>query len=378
MLDAPMRDQRNVPAVSVIIPAFNAARTLPSTLESLFAQTMGNFEAVLVDDGSTDSTFDIAAAFARRDPRLKVIRQPNGGLADARNAAIRHSHAPLIAALDADDVWHPTFLEKLSAALERGGGDAVLAYANARTIDLNGRVLDNLPSYDQSGRAFHQLLMIDFIGNGSAIMFRRDVAVQVGAYERRLQHEFGAQGCEDWLLALRLAALGPIVAVREFLVGYRSVPGAMSKDRTRMRRSRLHALQILCSEFECRHNKPARWALGTAHAKCFLHELRSHQLRQASNSLLAALRLDPVGTCRLLFGIERLKWVKPRPFEQPVESQRRPFQNFDPHEGQWTHVVPRLNHARRWDDAHGGPIAASTRREDAAAVHEAASPSDLH
>jgi GT2 family glycosyltransferase len=353
MLDAPMEDLRKVPAVSVIIPAYNAARTLPSTLESLFAQTMGNFEAVLVDDGSTDSTFDVAAAFARREPRLTVIRQPNGGLADARNAAIRHSHAPLIAALDADDVWHPTFLEKLCTALEKGRGDAVLAYANARTIDLNGRVLDNLPSYDQSGRAFHQLLIVDFIGNGSAIMFRRDLAVHVGAYDRRLQHEFGAQGCEDWLLALRLAAHGPIVAVREFLVGYRSVPGAMSKDRARMRRSRLHALQILCLEFELRHTKPARWALGTAHAKCFLHDLRSRELRRASRNLRAALRLDPVGTCRLLFGIERLKWGKPQPFEQ-AESRRRPFQDFDPREGQWTHVVPRADHARQWD-ANGGP-----------------------
>jgi cellulose synthase/poly-beta-1,6-N-acetylglucosamine synthase-like glycosyltransferase len=327
---------------------------------------MGNFEAVLVDDGSTDSTFDIASAFEIKETRFKVIRQPNGGLADARNAAIRHTQAPLIAALDSDDVWHPTFLAKLSSALETGGRDTVLAYANSRIIDLAGCVLNNAPSYGQSGWAFNQLLLHNFIGNGSAMMFRRDLAVGVGAYDRRLQHEFGAQGCEDWLLAMRLAAHGRIVAVREYLVGYRSVPGAMSENTLRMRRSRLHALEILYSEIECRHSKPARWALGTAHAKCFLHEIRSPHLGNALSSLLAALRLDLVGTCCLLFGPERLTWFKREFFEQRISQQRRSFQDFDPHEGQWDHIIARVEHAHRWD-VNDGPIADSTRMGDAVA-----------
>lgn len=338
-----------MPDVAVIIPAYNAARTLEATLESLFAQTMENFEAALVDDGSTDSTFDIASAFAGREARLKVIRQPNGGLADARNAGIRHTQAPLIAALDADDVWHPTFLEKLSSAMNRGGKETALAYANSRIIDLDGFVLNNAPSYDESGCAFNRLLLLNFIGNGSAMMFRRELAIQVGAYERRLQYEFKAQGSEDWLLALRLAAHGKVASVQEYLVGYRSTPGAMSENTLRMRHSRLYALKILYSEIECQHTKPARWALGTAHAKCFLHEMLSLQVVRALGSLFAALRFDPVGTCALLFGRERRMWFKDEFLGRDTNSPRRPFADFNPGEGRMDQAVTGVERARQWE-----------------------------
>jgi glycosyltransferase involved in cell wall biosynthesis len=345
---------RQPPEVAVVIPAYNVERTLRSTLESVRAQTLHDFEVAVVDDGSTDSTFQIAAAFAESDNRFKVIRQRNGGLADARNAGIRETQAPLVAALDADDVWHPTFLEKLSGALGAGGPDTVLAYTNARLIDLSGSVLRNAPSYDQSGWVLNQLLLLNFIGNGSAMMFRRDLAVQVGAYERRLQHEFGAVGAEDWLLALRLSARGRVAAVREFLVGYRSVPGAMSENTLRTRRSRLQALRILYSEVAMPDTQPARWALGIAHGKCFLHELRALLFRDAFRNLFLALWFDPLGTSDLLFGRERARWIT-RSGEDSGESDLGDFTDIDPLAGQDEVFSRRMARAREWDERRSGP-----------------------
>src|SRR6185295_7777483 len=93
------------PLVSVITPAYNTAAFVADTLESALAQTFGDFELVLVDDGSTDETGCIAEAFARRDSRVRVIHQKNRGISSARNTALAYARGSLIALLDSDDVW---------------------------------------------------------------------------------------------------------------------------------------------------------------------------------------------------------------------------------------------------------------------------------
>jgi glycosyltransferase involved in cell wall biosynthesis len=351
-----------MPSVAVVIPAYNAEATLGNTLSSVLAQTMSDFELVVTDDGSKDATYEIAKSFALRDNRLTVIRQSNSGLADARNSGIRNSMAPLIAAIDADDVWHPSFLEKLSATFQEGSRDTAVAYANSRIIDMDSQVMWNAPSYHQEGWVLNQLLIHNFIGNGSAMMFRRDLAAQLGHYDRRLQYQFGAAGCEDWLLALELAARGKFAVVHEYLIGYRLVPGAMSENTLRTRRSRLFALEILFSEIDRKGCKAAHWALGIAHAKCFLHELRSLRLAAASKDLMAALRLDFGGTIRLLFGSERLDWLLEKvPWLEQPETLGS-FIDLDVRDGQWESPTERTEMARQWD-LEAGRIAAPTHVE---------------
>ncbi len=341
------------PKVAVIIPAYNAARTLARTISSVLAQTMSEFEVVVTDDGSLDDTYDIARSFARNDSRLTVIRQGNKGIADARNVGIHNSRAPLIAAIDSDDVWHPTFLEKLSNSFGRGDERTALAYANSRIIDMDGDVVWNAPSYRQSGWALNQLLIRNFVGNGSAMMYRRDLALSCGAYDSRLQYEYGAAGCDDWLLALNLAARGRVALVPEYLVGYRAVPGQWSEDTLRARRSRLFALEIFFQGVNPSYCKAARWALGAAHAKCFLHEVRDRLPVLAAKNLAAAVRCDFFGTLHLLFGSERVDWLLERvPWRAPPAELGR-FDELAPTAGQWEFRSGRSDMARQWDDQIG-------------------------
>jgi hypothetical protein len=163
-----------------------------------------------------------------------------------------------------------------------------------------------------------------------------------------LQHEFSSQGAEDWLLALRLAAGGRFVAVSEYLVGYRATPNNMSSDTLRMRRSRVHALGLLFAAVRCGHLRTARWALGEAQGKCFLHQFRDRRLYEALKSLTAALRLDALGTVDLLFGANRLRWVRDEFIANASRSSRR-FKEYDPSEDRTKVILPRLDSARNFD-----------------------------
>jgi GT2 family glycosyltransferase len=107
--------------VSVVVPLYNKARWVMRSLDSIAAQTFGDFEVVVVDDGSTDGSAELVAAY--RDPRFRLIRQANAGPGAARNRGIAESCAPLLAFLDADDEWLPTFLERSVKRLEAAGPD---------------------------------------------------------------------------------------------------------------------------------------------------------------------------------------------------------------------------------------------------------------
>ncbi len=105
--------------VAVIVPAYNIERYLGACLESVLAQTYEELDIVVVDDGSTDSSGEIADEFARRDPRVRVIHKANGGLSDARNAALDTLDAtttPFVTFVDGDDLLHPRFVEVLVIA----------------------------------------------------------------------------------------------------------------------------------------------------------------------------------------------------------------------------------------------------------------------
>jgi glycosyltransferase involved in cell wall biosynthesis len=106
-----------MPTVSVITPAYNVAAYLGEAIESVLAQTFGDFELIVVDDGSTDTTFQLATEYARTDSRIRLVRQENRGISSARNYALRMATGSFLAILDGDDVWLPTYLERQLAIL---------------------------------------------------------------------------------------------------------------------------------------------------------------------------------------------------------------------------------------------------------------------
>lgn len=234
------------PSVSVVIPAFNAATTLADTLDAVRNQSVADLEIIVVDDGSTDDTRGIALRYAGRDGRIQCISVPNGGVASARNTGIAAARALYVAPVDADDLWHPDKTARQLAIL-MARPEVSMVYCSRRNVDEQGRVLKTISKATLSGWACHRLTTFNAVGNGSAMMFRKADALRAGGYDTRLRQR-GAQGCEDYLLQIRLAMIGEVAVDGDYLVGYRKSASAMSNDDAGMLRSRLAALRIVADE----------------------------------------------------------------------------------------------------------------------------------
>ena len=131
----------DTPAFSVVVPAYNATRTIGATIGSILRQSHEDLELIVVDDGSSDGTPDLVREFGANDERLRLVEQPNKGTAGARNTGIGEARADLVAFLDNDDMWMPSYLEMMGAALERAP-EAGFAYTDAWILnDATGRIL---------------------------------------------------------------------------------------------------------------------------------------------------------------------------------------------------------------------------------------------
>ena len=226
--------------VSVIIPAFNSAATIRQTLDSVVAQTYQTFEVIVVDDGSSDGTATIAEEFVRKDFRFQLIRQSNQGVGAARNAAIQRACGQYIAPLDSDDLWFPKKLEKQVAYLARRGPETGLVYCWYNLIGKDGEFVGLGDKTNFEGRSRHGLILAsilsNILGNASVPVFRAAALERAGLYLTRTE-QGGAQGCEDWDLALRIAELFDIGVVPEYLVAYRETSSNMSADVINMTKS---------------------------------------------------------------------------------------------------------------------------------------------
>jgi glycosyltransferase involved in cell wall biosynthesis len=214
------------PSVSVIIPAHNAAGYLGRAIESVRAQSFADFEVIVVDDGSTDQTSEVAHRCAAEDGRIRALQQSRAGVAAARNRALAEARAPYVANIDADDVWRPGFLERTVAALESDGAAAPFAFARSLWIDPDDRVLDQAPIPLPAEVDYRELLLRNPVGNGSATLMRTRAVRDSGGYDEAHVARF-RQG-EDWLLQLRLSWQGPARVVDEPLVLYRIWPSSAS------------------------------------------------------------------------------------------------------------------------------------------------------
>jgi glycosyltransferase involved in cell wall biosynthesis len=218
------------PRVAVIVPAYGVAHLVGEALASVQAQTLGDWECVVIDDGAPD---DVAAAVAPflADPRIRFVATPNRGVSAARNRAIAETRAPYIALLDGDDMLRPEYLATTAAVLE-ADPDARLVTCNARIFGAVARERDCFTGAQGSGDGLHGTL---------ADVLDRSFGVYIGTTFRRA--DFEAAGgfdsamaqSEDFDLWVRLMLLGGHARYVDAVLGdYRVRPGSASASNARM------------------------------------------------------------------------------------------------------------------------------------------------
>lgn len=205
----------SVPRVSVIIPTYRRADYLQRAMESVIAQTMQDWELIVVDDNEPDSrarsaTSDVVASFAG-DERVRVVwHKRNRGGAAARNSGVRQARAEFVAFLDDDDVWHPAKLERQIQRFATGASTLGLVYSRARYVRLGAK--DDVISRPTRAHSVRDLLIRNTLGTTSCVMCRRDALVSVGLFDA------GLPARQDQDLFLRLAQLYTFELIDEVLV----------------------------------------------------------------------------------------------------------------------------------------------------------------
>ncbi|MEE1133044.1 MAG: glycosyltransferase family 2 protein [Caryophanon sp.] len=140
------------PIISVIIPVYNKENYLEKTLKSVISQTFENFEIVIIDDGSTDKSYDIAYNFSKHDTRIRVFKQENSGVSKTRNKALDFAVGKYVTFLDADDKYDTKFLEKMLSQI--GDGNAIYC----GSFNVRGNEIKKVKNSFEEGDIFYKYL----------------------------------------------------------------------------------------------------------------------------------------------------------------------------------------------------------------------------
>jgi glycosyltransferase involved in cell wall biosynthesis len=270
----------------VIIPAYNAGRTVGAAVDSVVAQTFGNFELLVVDDGSSDDTADVV--HARADRRVRCVTTHNGGVSRARNHGLASTSGELVAFLDADDAWHPTKLERQVQAL--GSSSAIgLSFAGAELVDDQLRRIGDDPAvwYRDYCQA---LLTIGNVvsGGGSSVLVRRLLLDAAGGFDPQLSQT------ADWDLWLRLSLATDFAAIAAPLVRYRKAPDTMSSDPALLERDTFAMFDKFFATPAAEPYRPLRRrAYGRQWMVCSGTYLHAGRVGDSLRCLLRGLAADP-------------------------------------------------------------------------------------
>ncbi len=211
------------PAISVAMSVYNGERFLSEAIDSVLAQTWRDFEFLILDDGSRDSSLEIIHRHAAVDSRIRIIARENRGLVASLNQLLGEARAPLVARMDADDICAPQRFERQIAFLAARPDHGVIGSLTA-DIDENGEAFP-LDTAEQP--LDHEQFLAHIESNGPllahpTVMYRRDVVLAAGGYHAAFRH------CEDYDLWLRLAHRTRIANLPERLVRYRHYSGQVS------------------------------------------------------------------------------------------------------------------------------------------------------
>jgi len=219
-----------MPTVEIIIPAYNAARYLQATIESVMSQTFPDWRIVLVNDGSTDETAKIAREYQTQlRERMLVITQANAGLPAARNTAIRNSSAEFLAILDADDIWLPNRLTESLKAFE-SRPEVGLSYGLITWIDEFGNHLHTFSGNprDAQGKIARSIYTRKVDLPCPTVTFRRKCIDEVGFFDETMR------STEDRDMWLRIALRYEVAFIPKVIAYYRMSSSSMSGNLDRM------------------------------------------------------------------------------------------------------------------------------------------------
>jgi glycosyltransferase involved in cell wall biosynthesis len=213
--------------VSIIIPCYNSRLYLARAIESALSQIYSDFEVIIIDDGSTDETRDIAFRF-RREEQVRYFHQDNRGLSSARNFGLRVSRGKYVALLDADDIWLPNKLNKQIDYFNRFA-HCGMVFTDYSTFNVEGVIANTRNDDRHTGTvSYEQLLLRSNFIYPSTVLIRRDVFDRCGYFDESLK------SIEDYDMWLRIAQQFEIRGVRESLTKIRIHESNMSGNVPRM------------------------------------------------------------------------------------------------------------------------------------------------
>lgn len=209
------------PEVSVIIPAYNCEKYIEKTVASVASQSFKDLEIIIVDDGSTDQTYETIENIAKNDTRIKLFSQKNGGASKARNKGINEASGNYIAILDSDDLWHEDKIKLQYEAITLNDVGMVSCHSviiDKEEIPFGGYQRENLNGY-----CYEDLLVSNGIGNGSVPLILKECFDKVGLFDEDIRY------CEDWDMWIRIAKEYKLLTISEVLVGYRRMESNLTR-----------------------------------------------------------------------------------------------------------------------------------------------------
>jgi glycosyltransferase involved in cell wall biosynthesis len=208
--------------VSVLMSVHNGERYLSESVESILNQTFADYEFLIIDDGSTDETWNILADYGKQDRRIVLVRnEHNIGLTKSLNKGLNLARGKYVARQDADDVSLPNRVEVEHEFLEEHDA-AQLVGSNLEIIDHNGRRQGALNRACSPDRVAWWMLFYNYVGGHSSVLFRRAAALDVGGYDPSIRY------AQDYDLWLRLLRLGDLAILPDVLLRWRLHDGNVS------------------------------------------------------------------------------------------------------------------------------------------------------
>ena len=251
-------DLRNNFRVSVIIPNYNYGRFLGEAIQSALDQTVSPHEVIVVDDGSTDQSVEVAQAFG---DRVKILIQENAGVGAARNRGVKEATGEIVAFLDSDDRWYPEKLEKqLQLFAEKSDVGIVTCFM--REFDGEGNTTSILQQ-EVEGEISVRVLRFDaeIVAAGSAVVMRKDVFLGVGGFDE----ERDLHPSEDWELFYRMTKATRVRVAAEPLVHYRNHGSNGHLNIRRMERAMLLGYSKIFSKGHSMDSKTIRVCYANLH-----------------------------------------------------------------------------------------------------------------